>query len=49
MTKDTPAIRLDGLRKTFGPVEAVAGIDLEIADGEFFWVPPARARPRCCG
>jgi putative spermidine/putrescine transport system ATP-binding protein len=36
MTKDTPAIRLDGLRKTFGPVEAVAGIDLDIADGEFF-------------
>jgi len=32
----TPAIRLSGLRKTFGPVEAVAGIDLEIADGEFF-------------
>ncbi|WP_250037193.1 ABC transporter ATP-binding protein [Paractinoplanes maris] len=32
----TPAIHLAGLRKTFGPVEAVAGIDLEIADGEFF-------------
>jgi putative spermidine/putrescine transport system ATP-binding protein len=32
----TPAIRLSGLRKTFGQVEAVAGIDLEIADGEFF-------------
>ncbi|MEU4423247.1 ABC transporter ATP-binding protein [Actinoplanes sp. NPDC024001] len=31
-----PAIRLSGLRKTFGSVEAVAGIDLEIADGEFF-------------
>ncbi|HEX2772603.1 MAG TPA: ABC transporter ATP-binding protein [Micromonosporaceae bacterium] len=31
-----PAIRLTGLRKSFGPVEAVAGIDLEIADGEFF-------------
>ena len=36
MTSDTPAIRLSGLRKTFGAVEAVAGIDLEIADGEFF-------------
>jgi putative spermidine/putrescine transport system ATP-binding protein len=36
MTSDTPAIRLAGLRKTFGAVEAVAGIDLEIADGEFF-------------
>ncbi|WP_328472302.1 ABC transporter ATP-binding protein [Actinoplanes sp. NBC_00393] len=32
----TPAIRLTGLRKTFGSVEAVAGIDLAIADGEFF-------------
>jgi putative spermidine/putrescine transport system ATP-binding protein len=31
-----PAVRLSGLRKSFGPVEAVAGIDLEIADGEFF-------------
>ncbi|MBL7262254.1 ABC transporter ATP-binding protein [Paractinoplanes lichenicola] len=31
-----PAIALAGLRKSFGPVEAVAGIDLEIADGEFF-------------
>jgi putative spermidine/putrescine transport system ATP-binding protein len=36
MTSDTPAIRLAGLRKAFGAVEAVAGIDLEIADGEFF-------------
>jgi putative spermidine/putrescine transport system ATP-binding protein len=36
MTTVTPAIRLTGLRKTFGAVEAVAGIDLEIADGEFF-------------
>ncbi len=33
---DSPAIRLTGLRKTFGPVEAVAGVDLEIANGEFF-------------
>jgi putative spermidine/putrescine transport system ATP-binding protein len=31
-----PAIRLSGLRKSFGAVEAVGGIDLEIADGEFF-------------
>jgi putative spermidine/putrescine transport system ATP-binding protein len=31
-----PAIRLTAVRKTFGPVVAVAGIDLEIADGEFF-------------
>src|SRR5690242_10748558 len=31
-----PAIALTGLRKTFGSVEAVAGVDLEVADGEFF-------------
>jgi putative spermidine/putrescine transport system ATP-binding protein len=31
-----PAIRLTGLRKSFGPVTAVDGVDLEIADGEFF-------------
>jgi putative spermidine/putrescine transport system ATP-binding protein len=31
-----PAIRLRGVRKHFGPVEAVRGIDLDIADGEFF-------------
>ncbi|HEV7626944.1 MAG TPA: ABC transporter ATP-binding protein, partial [Streptomyces sp.] len=30
------AIRLQSLRKAFGRTEAVAGIDLEIADGEFF-------------
>jgi putative spermidine/putrescine transport system ATP-binding protein len=32
----SPAIRLEGVRKTFGEVEAVRGLDLEIADGEFF-------------
>jgi len=32
----TPAIKLTAVRKSFGPVEAVAGIDLEIGDGEFF-------------
>ena len=30
------AIRLHGLRKSFGHAEAVAGIDLDIGDGEFF-------------
>ncbi|MEU9783215.1 ABC transporter ATP-binding protein [Streptomyces phaeochromogenes] len=30
------AIRLQSLRKAFGRTEAVAGVDLEIADGEFF-------------
>jgi putative spermidine/putrescine transport system ATP-binding protein len=31
-----PAVRLRALRKSFGSSEAVAGIDLDIADGEFF-------------
>jgi putative spermidine/putrescine transport system ATP-binding protein len=31
-----PAVRLDGVVKRFGDVTAVDGIDLEIADGEFF-------------
>jgi putative spermidine/putrescine transport system ATP-binding protein len=31
-----PAIRLTGLRKRFGENVAVDGVDLEIADGEFF-------------
>ena len=30
------AISLQGLRKSFGPIVAVDGIDLDIADGEFF-------------
>jgi len=40
MPEPTPAITLSGLRKTFGvgkaSVRAVDGVDLEIADGEFF-------------
>ena len=31
-----PAIRLRGLRKEFGPVHAVDGVDLDIPAGEFF-------------
>ena len=31
-----PAVRLEGVVKRFGDVAAVDGIDLEIADGEFF-------------
>jgi putative spermidine/putrescine transport system ATP-binding protein len=31
-----PAIRLTGLRKAFGGTVAVDGVDLDIADGEFF-------------
>ncbi|MFF8593769.1 ABC transporter ATP-binding protein [Streptomyces sp. NPDC015220] len=30
------AVRLQGLRKTFGETTAVGGLDLEIRDGEFF-------------
>ncbi|WP_281156292.1 ABC transporter ATP-binding protein [Streptomyces sp. HYC2] len=30
------AVRLQGLRRTFGETAAVAGVDLEIRDGEFF-------------
>ena len=32
----SPAVQLEALHKRYGEVEAVAGIDLEIADGEFF-------------
>jgi putative spermidine/putrescine transport system ATP-binding protein len=31
-----PAVRLEAISKRYGEVEAVAGIDLEIRDGEFF-------------
>jgi putative spermidine/putrescine transport system ATP-binding protein len=31
-----PAVQLEALTKRYGEVEAVAGIDLRIADGEFF-------------
>jgi putative spermidine/putrescine transport system ATP-binding protein len=31
-----PAVQLEALTKRYGEVEAVAGIDLSIADGEFF-------------
>jgi putative spermidine/putrescine transport system ATP-binding protein len=33
---DTAAVRLVGVEKRFGEVVAVAGIDLDVADGEFF-------------
>ncbi|MFE9875753.1 ABC transporter ATP-binding protein [Streptomyces sp. NPDC005784] len=33
---EAKAIRLQGLRKAFGETTAVSGVDLEIADGEFF-------------
>jgi putative spermidine/putrescine transport system ATP-binding protein len=31
-----PAVRLSGVRRSYGPVTAVAGVDLEVAEGEFF-------------
>jgi putative spermidine/putrescine transport system ATP-binding protein len=34
--EEPPDVRLSGLRKSYGEVVAVAGIDLEIARGEFF-------------
>ncbi len=36
MESGGPDIRLEGVRKSYGEVVAVAGIDLEIAAGEFF-------------
>ena len=35
-TAAEPAVRLTGLVKRFGDVTAVAGVDLDIGDGEFF-------------
>ena len=32
----TPAVELVGLTKSFGAVKAVDGVDLHVADGEFF-------------
>jgi len=31
-----PAVRLRGIRRTYGEVVAIAGLDLDIAEGEFF-------------
>jgi ABC-2 type transport system ATP-binding protein len=36
MRQTSPAVSVRGLRKSYGDVEAVAGIDLEIARGEVF-------------
>ena len=33
---DAPAVSLRGVRKTYGEVDAVAGVDLDVTDGEFF-------------
>src|SRR5574338_1211043 len=32
----TPAIKIDGLYKSYGEIEAVKGISLEVAEGEMF-------------
>jgi ABC-type Fe3+/spermidine/putrescine transport system ATPase subunit len=31
-----PALKLTGVRKSYGQVVAVAGVDLEVGEGEFF-------------
>ena len=31
-----PAVRLTGIRRTYGDVVAIASVDLDIAEGEFF-------------
>jgi len=31
-----PAVRLTGIRRTYGDVVAISGLDLDIAEGEFF-------------
>src|SRR5437016_11140060 len=31
-----PALRLEGVRKSYGQVAAVAGVDLTVEEGEFF-------------
>jgi putative spermidine/putrescine transport system ATP-binding protein len=36
MQDDAPAIRLAGLRKSYGQLAAVAGVDLDVAESEFF-------------
>ncbi len=36
MPSSSPAVSLVGVRKRFGPVTAVDGVDLEVVDGEFF-------------
>jgi len=43
-------ISLQGVRKSFGPVDIIKGADLDIEDGSFvvFVGPWVAARPRCC-
>ena len=44
-TSPTPALRLAGISKRFGHTQAVAGVDLEVADGELL----ALVGPSGCG
>jgi ABC-type Fe3+/spermidine/putrescine transport system ATPase subunit len=43
-------LKLRGLEKRYGDVAAVAGLDLELREGEFVSLlgPPAAARPPPC-
>src|SRR5690242_934619 len=36
LSNGAPAVRLTGIRRTYGDIVAVAGLDLDIAAGEFF-------------
>ena len=44
------SVELRGVKKSFGTVEVVHGVDLRIAHGEFvvFVDPPAAASRPCC-
>jgi putative spermidine/putrescine transport system ATP-binding protein len=44
-----PAVRLEGVRKQFGDVAAVEGIDLEVGEGEFFSIlgPSGSGKTTC--
>ena len=44
-------LSLQAVRKVFGSVAVVHGLDLEVADREFIVLvgPAAAARARCCG
>ncbi|TDC63031.1 ABC transporter ATP-binding protein [Streptomyces hainanensis] len=38
MTEDTAAIRVDGIRKRYGDVQAVDGVTFEVGRGEFYGI-----------
>jgi putative spermidine/putrescine transport system ATP-binding protein len=47
----TAAVSFRGVSRHFGTVRAVDGVDLDIAEGEFFAMlgPRGPARPPACG